>query len=122
MEMWQELKTKWFNFGPRSPWLYAAICVPFAIWIGVSACVARYAYGETVPQALYKWGIRWREHGPSPLELFFAVVRQATLFWFTFASNSPRVTDADKCTVRWMLIGAGLAWLMIGHRFILERS
>lgn len=92
---------------------------PVFVWTGATVYVQQRFHGGTFVQAWYAWTIRVNKRGPGPVEILLALVIQAGLLWFTFASNSGIVTEGDKCAVRWIMAGAMLAWLAVGFRYVL---
>lgn len=70
------------------------------------------------PQDILRW-VHQTLNAPSPLWLnLYALATQATLFWFTYFSGSPRVKDHDKFWVFVAMSFAVLGWLQTSLTWI----
>jgi len=116
--MWAIIKEKWFCRGGMSPWLVVCTLCPFIAWLGVEIFIEKRMRGGTFAEAYYAWAMRWGTACPNYVEMVLIIIAQAALLWFTFMSKSKLVKDGDKCAVRWMMLGAGLGWLIIIPRHI----
>ena len=99
------------------------IFVSFSAEVSVHTYLERRSSGNAWEKAFWDWQFRVAQSGLSRTDwmvsTLISVPCAAGLLWFTFASNSKRVTADDKLCVRLMFLGALIAIVsLLIHIFV----